>query len=214
MAIIASTNGNGTEYAPVPQGTHIAICNMVVDLGDHKTDYQGVQSVKRQVYIRWEIPAERMTGERDGPMNIGRTYTLSLHEKAGLRRDLEAWRGRKFTDEELKGFDVSKLLQAPAMLTVTHDIKQDGSVRGKVAGISGLPKGTTRPGKPENTPILFDDDTQDDLDRLPDWIKKKLDERIVKPVARSTVGGAQVDEDLDDDIPFISCNPCHEYRVF
>lgn len=201
MAIIASTNGGGGDYAPLQQGTHIAICNMVVDLGDQKTEYQGVESIKRQVYIRWEIPEERMMGERNGPMVIGRTYTLSLHKKAGLRRDLEAWRGKCFSDDELEGFDVAKLLQAPATLTVTHDIKADGSIYAKVAGISGIPKGMPKPGKPENTPVLFDDDTQDDLDRLPDWIKKKLDERVIKKVA-APAHGPQFDGDLSDDIPF------------
>jgi hypothetical protein len=51
------------------------------------------------------------TIERDGktaPISINKEYTLSLGKKSVLRKHLETWRGRPFTDEELKGFEVGK----------------------------------------------------------------------------------------------------------
>ena len=38
------------------------------------------------------------------PFLVRRRYTASLHEKSALRKDLESWRGRAFTNVELDGF--------------------------------------------------------------------------------------------------------------
>ena len=54
------------------------------------------------------------------PLTVSRTFTVSLHEKANLRKFLSAWRGRDFTTEEAKAFDVSKLLGAYCMVNVTE----------------------------------------------------------------------------------------------
>jgi hypothetical protein len=72
---------------------------------------------------------------------VGKWYTASIGEKANLRKDLVNWRGREFTDDELKGFDVKKLLGVPCMLSLTPNDK--GKVR--VTGIMKLPQGTTCP---------------------------------------------------------------------
>src|SRR5208337_1405024 len=66
-------------------------------------------------------------------------YTLSLHEKAALRKDLESWRGRTFTEEELKGFDVENVLDVPCLLNVIHN-GTSGTVYANVSGIMKLPK--------------------------------------------------------------------------
>jgi len=38
---------------------------------------------------------------------ISKRYTMSLGEQSTLRKDLESWRGKKFTPEELQGFDLN-----------------------------------------------------------------------------------------------------------
>ena len=52
----------------------------------------------QQIYVRFEIPNERWEFEKDGkkqdgPAVIGRTFTASMHKKAGLRKQLRrlAW---------------------------------------------------------------------------------------------------------------------------
>ena len=57
-----------------------------------------------------------------------------------MRKDLESWRGRPFTDSELEGFDLDNLLSVPAMISVVHNAVQ-GSVYANVAAIMKLPKG-------------------------------------------------------------------------
>lgn len=62
MAIIATDSG-GKDFKKVPPGCHFAICNMVVDLGIQETTFQNKAKSQHQVYIRWEVPDERVTYE-------------------------------------------------------------------------------------------------------------------------------------------------------
>jgi hypothetical protein len=178
MAILATDTGGGGDFTPVPQGTHIAICDQVIDLGKQviKSQMYG-ESVKHQVYIRWQIPEERSQWEQDGekkegPAVIGKTYTVSLGDKANLRKDLQAWRGKPFTPDELRGFDIAKLLGVPATITVTHTEK-DGRTYANIASVGGIPKGMPRP-IPEGELLIYDADNVDTFDRL----SKRMQERI------------------------------------
>lgn len=205
MAIIASDNGGGGDYSPVAQGTHIAICNMVVDLGKQRKEWQGQERIRPEIFLRWELPNERLEWtdknlvDHEGPRVIGQTYTLALNDRANLRRDLEGWRGRAFTADELKAFDVSKLLGVPCMITVTHAEKQ-GRVYANVTGVTGIPKGMPKPERTECDPILYDSDNLGAWQHLPEWLQKKIDAQVKdepKPVGSGGFG-----DDLDDDIPF------------
>jgi len=201
MPLNVSDKG-GKDFKPVPQGTHLAICNMVVDLGLQESPY----GTRQQLYIRWELPDERLEYEKDGvkhegPMTIGNFYTASLSEKANLRRDLEGWRGRAFTAEELKGFDVFNVLGVPCQVTVTHTEKG----RAKVVSVSGWPKGVEKR-KPENPLIRFSDD-EGNLDELPDWLQEIImaqvkKEETLSPSAQKAKEEYGLYEDPNDDIPF------------
>ena len=132
-------------------------------------------------------------------------YTLSLSEKANLRRDLENWRGKAFTPEELKGFDISKLLGKPCQIGVTHDTK-DGKTYANISGVMGLSKdqkGRAATLVPENPLIEF---TVDDIDRavyesLPKWIRERVDARMQESEVATTLE-RRVDDEFSDDIPF------------
>lgn len=208
MGIYVSDTGGGGDFTPVPEGTHFAVCDMVVDLGKQRTTYMGDTTIKHQVYIRWQIPAERTEwtdGEgvkHEGPMVIGKTYTSSLSEKANLRKDLQAWRGRAFSEDELKRFDISKLLGAPATISVTHKPRESGGVYANVTSIGGLPKGLDKP-QVEGEPFIYGDEDAEAYERLPKWLKEKVDGRVqdVEPeVADERNPPAYAD--LDDEVPF------------
>ncbi len=51
--------------------------------------------------------------------------TATLNEKSRLRPFLEAWRGKRFTAEELKGFDPDVLLGVNATIQILHVTKND-----------------------------------------------------------------------------------------
>lgn len=206
MAIIASNTGGGGDFSPPPQGTHLAICNMVVDLGKQRGEYQGVANIKHKVFIRWELPHERFAWtdkegrDQEGPRVISKTYTVSLHENSALRADLVGWRGRNFTPEEEEAFDIANLLEKPCMVTVVHNEK-GGKTYANVQSVSGVPKGMEKPTVCECPSLLYDTDNVSSWDRLPEWLQNKIQEQIMDEPDRSASGHGGAWDD-DDDIPF------------
>lgn len=208
MAITASDNG-GKDFKKVPPGCHFAICNMVVDLGIQESTFKGESKSQHKVYIRWEVPDERVKYEKDGrevegPCSIGAMYTLSLSEKANLRKVLENWRGKPFTKEELRGFDVTTVAGKCCQVMVQHS--EDGKYA-NVTGVMGTSrdqKERARTAKSEVGVVVYslDDPDPDVHERLPKWIKEKLEERVAAPSLHTANAAAPAGEDFDDDIPF------------
>jgi hypothetical protein len=135
MSIIAKASGG--NFIPAPEGTWSAVCVDVVDLGVIESDWGGEKKKQHKIRIVWQIE-EVMADNR--PYVAGRRYTLSLHKKATLRKDLESWRGRQFTPEELEGFDVETVIDVPCLLNIIQE-KKDGETYSNVTGIMRLPKG-------------------------------------------------------------------------
>ena len=153
MGLIAKDKGGG-DFTPIPEDLHLAVCYGIWDIGTQFSERWG--KAVHKVVIVWEIPGCRGEFEQDGvkkdlPRAISKRYTLSLHKKADLRKDLESWRGRKFSDEELKGFDVKKLLGVPCQIQVLHT-KNEDKVYVNIAAITKAPAGTKI--TPEN-PLKF-----------------------------------------------------------
>lgn len=172
---LTAKEGNGAHFEPVPQGLHIGVCYAVWDLGTHR-----IEEWKKDVHkilLSWEIPEERIELEKDGeiqdlPRVISRKYTLSLHSKADLRKDLESWRGKVFTPEELEGFDIYNVLKAPCQLNIIHNEK-DKRVYANISSIVPAPKGTKI--QPENSTMVFSFEDYPEKgipEGTPDWIQE------------------------------------------
>jgi len=126
-------------YATAPEGLHVACCVDIVNLGI----VQGAYGPKHKVRIVWQLDAIDETRERR--FDVARVYTLSLHERAALRKDLESWRGKKFTEVELDGgFDLEKLIGVNAQVNVTHDLSDDGTCYANVSTVVPPVKGAPR----------------------------------------------------------------------
>lgn len=214
MSLMVKDTGGG-DFTPVPEGTHLAVCNMVVDLGLQETTYMGQTTTKEQVFIRWELPSERIEWtdkegqKREGPMSIGKIYTKSLSEKANLRKDLEQWRGKAFTPAELDGFDLFKILGVGCQVSVTHREK-DGRTYANVTGVVGWPKGMKMPEKPENELLRYSPDEPGQRDLLPDWLRDKIAKTLPPdhqafqaddPGPVNAPLNQNLNENLNDDIP-------------
>lgn len=199
MSIIAKEKGG--DFKRCPPGTHIAVCNLVADLGLQQTGF----GPKHKVYIRFELPHERTEYERDGqklegPMTIGANFTVSLSRKATLRGMLESWRGRQFNKEELEGFDLVNVLGAPCQVSVVHETGNNGDMYANIKAIVPLPKGMQRP-KAENPLLKYSPDDEADYERLPDWIKEKIRSQLSSTPEDNRQPGA--DDDFGDGpIPF------------
>lgn len=168
MAFIAKDSGGG-NFKRVPQGVFIGRCFSLIDLGTQLTSGQYGEKLQHKIRIGWELfgddeQGEPLTIDVEGkmmPLTISKSYTVSLHEKSGLRRDLAAWRGRDFTEEEAKAFDVSKLVGAFCMINVTTS-ETNGKTYSNVAGITPLP-GALKNAKPApvHANLIFDLDKPD-----------------------------------------------------
>lgn len=152
MPITAQNSGKTFEL--VPAGNHIARCFQMIEIGTLRSEYQGKVKNLYKVRISWELPNEKKVfDEAKGPQpfSISKEYTLALGDTANLRKDLESWRGKAFNDDEVKAFDITKLLGVPCMLNVIHKKSQtSGNQYSMISGITPMPKGTD--GKPMQCP--------------------------------------------------------------
>lgn len=178
MAIIAKKPEGEETFEPIPEGVHLAVCYGIVDLGTHYSEKYDKKY--RKIRIFWEIPEE--TFEKDGkeiPRFISKEYTNSLGDKSNLTKDLQAWRGKKFTEEELAGFDLENIINKGCQLQVIHS---DDKKHANIAAIMAMPKGIKAP-KPINENVYFDLDSGDSIEvidelmlALPEWIQNKIKE--------------------------------------
>ena len=198
--MLVSDNGGGGTFEQAPVGAHVARCVKLIDIGTHHGEYEGVPNVRHQIIVGWELPGELIqTGDYAGqPFTVSEFYTLSLSEKSKLRPMLESWRGKPFTEDELRGFDLKNLLGKPCMVQVGRNKKD----RAKVQAVMSLPKGMSVPDQ-FNASIYFDIAKFDGFDDLSDGIKgliQKSDEWAARN-GTPMKGEAFVDDELDS-VPF------------
>ena len=207
--MIISRTGGG-DFAPAREGVHVAICTRVIDLGTQTSTYKGEDKRAKKVLIGWELPDEpliEINGEQLPPMIMGR-YTASLHEKAQLFALLVSWRGRKFTDDELKAFDLKNVLGAPCYLQVIHS--DDGKFA-NVKTLMPLPKGVAKPTATgplihlSLAPDEFDPKAYEALTPKMKAIIADAPEYLVatgRAPAQGAAGPVETAHDYDDEIPF------------
>lgn len=165
MTFIAKEPESATMQ-PLDEGVYVGTCYLIADIGEQYNQLS--DSWRPNLMIGWEINGETYTVDGvEHPKTISNFYANSLHEKAKLRKDLECWRGKKFTPDELQGFDVSSMLNTGCQLQIAHKTKADGSVRAYINAIMALPK-ATKIDKATQT-IVYDIDTATDeeLEKMP-----------------------------------------------
>lgn len=137
MAIIATA---GETFVPAPSGLHPAVCVDVVDMGKLKVTFGQETKTKHIIRLVWQIDEPMENGKR---FIVQRRYTLSLHEKSTLRKDLESWRGRPFNPDESQGFDVERLIGVNCQINVQHNTK-NGSTYANVVSVVPLGRGMAK----------------------------------------------------------------------
>lgn len=156
----------GGTFTPAPAGTWAAVCVDVVDLGT-VVGYQG--KLQQKIKIVWQIEENRADGK---PHQVSKRYTPSLHEKAALRKDLEAWRGRAFTDEELDGWDLENIINVGCLLCIVQQVK-NGETYANIQSLMRLPKSMVAPQprdyvRVKDRPVEASPQTPPDDDPVPD----------------------------------------------
>lgn len=213
MPLVAKDSG---DFVTVPAGMHLARCYRIVDLGTQRSEYMGKEKYLPKVMIQFEVHGEDDRGNplltQDGrPLSIAKSFTLTLAEKSTLRKDLQMWRGRDFTADELRGFELKNVLGAWAMLNVTHT-ESNGKTYTNIAGINPVPANMKKAGMPQGVNELkifsIEEPDMELFDTFSENLKTKISsspewkEMQVAPTQKTSLDKAPGFEGLEDDIPF------------
>lgn len=181
-----------SDYEVVPAGQHLAVCYRLVDAGTREEQYKDNPPKKRHVlFVYWELPEVKMGDGR--PFTISKKYTLTLNENGTLFKDLKTWRGKSFTQEELKGFDLLNVLGVSALLEVEH------SDEGKARVVSVFkPDGGAKKTDTENEQQAFDIDEYAKGDpkmieifgSFPEWMQGMIEESFEVSAAMKQAGNS------------------------
>ena len=179
MAITATNSGSHKDFEPIEAGTYAARCISMIEIGTITEQFQGEEKRMRKVRITWELPTEqKVFKEENGeqPYVVSKEFTLSMHEKATLRKYLQDWRGQAFTEAEARAFDISVLLGKPCMLSVTHKVSEkNGKTYAEIAGVSKLMKGLECPPQINpTTELSYDNFVWDTYNNLPQYLRDKI----------------------------------------
>lgn len=214
---LLATDTGGGSFEPIPAGSYPARCISVIEIGTVTETYNGeVKAPTRKIWITWEVPEVMRQWKEDEPEKpavIGREYTLSLGEKAKLRGDLQSWRGKPFTPEELKGFEIINLIGAKCLLGIIEESNSEGKKRNKITSIMAPVKGMEIPDMINEKKVLtYSNFNLEIFETLPEFLKTKMKTSkeyimITSPAGTGTTATASqpvsaVEEEDSDDLPF------------
>ncbi len=200
---------NGSDFKIAPDGTHLAICYQVVDLGTQETAFSGETKKTHKVRLAWELSQEKMDDGR--PFTVSQTFTWSMHEKASLRKALEAWRGMAFMARDFgpNGFDIKNVLGKSCTLSVVHTVADNGNTYANIASIGKAMKGIEVPQRVNPLVYLWLVPERWDakvFSELPPYLQAKI---VASPEYNAMMNAADrgdshhhAAEAADSDIPF------------
>ena len=173
-APIGGDSNYSNKIAPV--GMHLARIYQIIDLGTTEQTGQ-FGGKKRKVQILFELPLETAVfdpekGEQ--PFYARNMYTLSMHEKSTLRKDVHSMLGKQLTDAEAKTFNIFNLIGRECMVNIIHRPSGD-KVYANIQTITPVPKGMVCP-PAVNPPLVFSTQ-QPDMEifrKLPEFVQDKI----------------------------------------
>lgn len=139
---LIAAESSGVERILVPEDTYIAQCVKIWDLGTQVFTFEGKEVKSRKVQIVFELLDYENPESENGVKLVSKEFTLSLNKQAYLRPFLESWRGRKFTEAELKGFDIIEIHGALCNLQILHKTSKKGRVSAEISSVQKF-KGST-----------------------------------------------------------------------
>ena len=209
MALTAPVGGTVNRQI-APEGSYPARCYQIIDLG---TTEQGgnFPGKKRKVQFLFELPTEKAVFDEskgEQPYYVRSIYTLSMNEKALLRRDLSAWLGKKITDEQAAKLDIFAMLGKTCMVNIAHVTKGENTYA-NIISFAPLMKGYDCPPAVNEgftyTPTEHNPET---FAKLPEFLQDKIKEsdeykstlNKPKPKATPPQNIEPIDGEDEDDI--------------
>lgn len=122
-----------------PAGPMSVVCVDGVSLGMTVEQFENnpPRLVSKYALIYQTADFNPETGRR---FELSREFTVSMHAMSGLRKWLEAWRNKKYTDEEARNVPLHKVVGQCGMALVEHKTSAAGNEYAKLASIMPLPK--------------------------------------------------------------------------
>ena len=199
---------------PVEPGTYFAVCIGDIDLGEQETTYNGQTRYVDQIQLIFELPNEliEVDGEQK-PRWLSRRFSAKTTTKSNLRKFLETWYGKQFTEEAINAFDTKSLLGKAAMLSVV--LSEDGNYA-NIASAAALPKGVPAP-EAQSEFLHFDITQWDDaaFEKLPEYLQELIkkstqyrkshlpeDEISVESAQAAAAQAAQAEDTSPGGVPF------------
>ena len=158
----------------IPEGVQLAVCQALIDIGEQYS--QKFDKWNRKVIVVWELPSLKGVDQegKEYTRKVSREYTAFLGEKTNLEKDLNSWRGKSFTAEERKAFDLKTILNVGCQIQIIHKEKERGPYA-EISGIMALPLGMKV--DPTEQPYVFDiedESTWSNFSKIPKWIQDKI----------------------------------------
>lgn len=140
MADTLVAKGSDSKFKPHPEGQFVAQCVDAIDLGERVEEFAG-----KPKKLAHKCALVFRTGEKNAEtgeyIDIGREFTVSMGEKANLRKFLESWRGKKYTPDQIeKGVPLHKMAGNWALITVEQTTSGAGRVYANIAAAVGVPE--------------------------------------------------------------------------
>lgn len=187
--------GADSKFKPHPEGQFIGQCVDTIDLGEKVSDFPGETPYLMQVCALVFRTGER-NEETGDYIDVHREFTVSMGERANLRKFLEQWRGRPYTPDQIEaGVPLDKLTGNHGLLTVTHRTSGKGKVYANITACVGIPK------QMDSARVHYDDYVREEF-----WSLRKKDYSDGAAKFRAANAGPSIESDLpaddDDDLPF------------
>lgn len=139
MADTITAKGNDAKFRPHPDGQFVAQCVDAIDLGEKVEDYPGTPEK-----LAHKCALVFRTGEKNDEtgdlIDIAQEFTVSMGEKANLRKALESWRGKPYSEAQItEGVPLHKLDGNWALIAVAHKQSGKGRTYAFIQSIVGVP---------------------------------------------------------------------------
>lgn len=174
-----TTTAPKQEIVLPPEGTHIARCYRFIHIGTVEEEFQGEPYQANKIQLTFELPEEKHVfkeGDDPKPFVISSEYTMSMNERANLRKLIEGILGKTMTQEEADLFDLEGLVGMSCLLTIKYKTSAKGRKRAEIASASPLMKGQeAREGYNESKILTYSAWNQEYFDTLPKYLKEKME---------------------------------------
>lgn len=196
MSDTITARGSESKFKAHPDGQYVGQCVDTIDLGEHVHTFAGDDS-----YLEQRCALVFRTGEKNPDtgefIDVNKEFTVSMGDRANLRKFLEQWRGRAYTPEQVKaGVSLDKLTSNHGLLTIAQKQNKAGTrTYAEITACVGVPE------MMKSTATSYTNYTRAEF-----WATRKAEYAAEVAKFRAATAALPADEEAppvdDDDLPF------------